>query len=215
MTRMWSHRCALILAGVVLALYLATTPGCYRGQPSQNTPVHLNPNMDNQPRYEAQEAGPFFADNMAMRYPVEGTIARGQLYADMVYQTGFVVDSRLVKKSPVPITMHLLKRGQERFDIYCSPCHGRVGDGKGAVSQRGMLPPPTFHDERMRNIEDGHIFNVITNGKNNMAPYRFQVPVPDRWAIVAYVRALQRSQNATAADLPPQPIDTTEQGPTL
>lgn len=211
MMRKWSHLSLLILAGGVLVFYLATTPGCHRGGPSQNPPVHLMPNMDNQPRYEAQEAGPFFANNTAMRMPIEGTIARGQLFTDMIYQTGFVVDSQAVKKSPVPTTMGLLNRGRERFDIYCSPCHGRVGDGKGAVSQRGMLPPPTFHDERMRNIEDGHIFNVITNGKNNMAPYRFQVPVADRWAIVTYIRALQRSQNATAADLPPQPVDTTVQ----
>ncbi|MDH3889471.1 MAG: cytochrome c [candidate division Zixibacteria bacterium] len=190
---------------------VAVIPGCHRGRPSQDTPIHVVPNMDDQPRYEAQEAGPFFDNNMAMRKPIEGTIARGQLTTDMVYNTGFVVDSQLVKKSPLPISMHLLKRGQERFDIFCSPCHGRVGDGKGVMSQRGMLPPPTLHDERMRNIEDGHIFNVITNGKNNMAAYRFQVPVADRWAIVAYVRALQRSQNATADDLPPPPVDTTQQ----
>jgi mono/diheme cytochrome c family protein len=98
--------------------------------------------------------------------------------------------------------MELLKRGQERFNIFCSPCHGRLGDGKGIVVERGYSPPPTFHSDRVRSFPDGHIFDVITNGIRNMPPYGPQIPASDRWAIVAYFRALQRSQNATVNDIP-------------
>lgn len=98
--------------------------------------------------------------------------------------------------------MQLLQRGQERFNIYCSPCHGKTGDGKGIIVQRGMLPPPSFHEARLLQAPDGHFFDVISNGIRNMPTYRHQIPVSDRWAIVAYLRALQRSQNATINDIP-------------
>lgn len=181
--------------------------GCGRERSSEATPVHLVDNMDNQPRYEAQGPSAFFDDHMAMRQPVEGTIARGQLIEDPVYNTGLDLNGDTLVVSPVPISFNLLVRGQDRFDIYCAPCHGRVGDGKGTVSLRGMLPPPTFHSDSLRGRTDGHMFDVITNGKGNMPSYSFQVRVDDRWAIVAYVRALQRSQYASDADMPP---DTTQ-----
>ena len=138
----------------------------------------------------------------AMRMPVEGTVARGWLREDVEYYTG--IDSRgdTIKTSPVPTTMALLMRGQERFGIYCTPCHGRIGDGQGMVVKRGMLPPPSFHDPRLREAGDGHYFNVITNGIRNMQSYRYQVPVEDRWAIIAFVRALQRSQHSSNNDIP-------------
>ena len=98
--------------------------------------------------------------------------------------------------------MQLIERGQQRFNIYCSPCHGRTGDGRGIVVQRGLLPPPSFHDDRLRKVGDGHIFDVISNGIRNMPSYRAQIPVDDRWAIVSYFRALQRSQNASINDVP-------------
>jgi mono/diheme cytochrome c family protein len=158
--------------------------------------------MDHQPKYKAQAKSLYFEDGAAMRTPVAGTVARGQLREDDAYYRGLKSDGTPIKSIPVPITQALLERGQERFNIYCSPCHSRVGDGRGIMIARGYVPPPTFHDERLRNIEDGYIFNVITNGIRNMPPYRYQVPVEDRWAIVAYMRALQRSQNATLDDIP-------------
>ncbi|MEE8577131.1 MAG: cytochrome c [candidate division Zixibacteria bacterium] len=198
----------------ILALLLLLVTGCSQKRPSAEPPIHPVPNMDNQPRYETQGPSAFFSDGMAMRLPIEGTIARGQLFSDQAYHTGRYADSQLVALSPLPLSIELLKRGQNRFDIYCAPCHGRVGNGQGLVSKKGMLPPPTFHDERLRQIEDGHLFEVMTNGKGNMASYRYQVLVDDRWAIVSYIRALQRSQNASAGDLPPQPVAPEEVSPT-
>jgi mono/diheme cytochrome c family protein len=184
----------------VAVLLLAA--GCYQGQPSKQPPIHLNPNMDDQPKYQAQATSKFFENGQAMRLPIEGTIARGELKEDVVYYTGKDARGNLVKNSPVAATLENLKRGRERFDIYCSPCHGRTGAGDGMVVKRGMFPPPTYHQERLRDTADGHIFDVITNGIRNMPSYKSQIPVADRWAIVNYVRALQRSQNAGATDVP-------------
>lgn len=195
------------LAGAFALGLILLTSGCGRGRPSEEAPIHLVPNMDDQPRYEVQGQSQFFANGMADRLPVEGTIARGYLVEDIGYQSGRNGDGQLLAKAPVPVTLDLLNRGRQRYDIYCSPCHGRVGDGQGAVGKRGMLPPPTFHDERLIVIEDGHFFETMTKGKGNMPSYAYQVPVPDRWAIVVYIRALQRSQNASSEDLPP---DTTQ-----
>jgi mono/diheme cytochrome c family protein len=187
---------------ITLAL-LALVVGCTRNRPSDKTPIHLNQNMDDQEKYKAQAASPFFNDGKAMRNPVEGTVARGQLRENVVYYTGKDQNGKLVKESPVPLTMDLLKRGQERYDIYCSPCHGRIGDAQSMVVKRGWVPPPaSLHDDRLRDIEDGHIFDVITNGIRNMPAYKYQIPVEDRWAIVAYFRALQKSQNASADEVP-------------
>ncbi len=187
------------------SLSLLALVGCYQGQPSQDTPIHLNPNMDNQERYDPQSSSSFFADGATMRTPPAGTVARGLLHEDSVYFTGMVHDTTPVRLSPLPTTLDLLKRGQQRYDIYCSPCHSKIGDGKGMTVQRGLNPPPpSFHDERLVQAADGHFFNVITNGIRNMPPYKYQVPIEDRWAIVAYIRALQRSQHATDRDVPPE-----------
>lgn len=196
-------RLAAIIGGCALLLV-----SCVRERPSERTPLHFNPNMDDTPRYDPQERSRFFADGSAMRTPVEGTIARGELRGDnpdsVVYYTGRDARGNLVPVSPIRPTLTSLKRGQERYNIYCSPCHGRVGgdERKGIVVQRGMLAPPTYHDDRLRNIEDGHIFDVITHGIRNMPGYASQIPVEDRWAIVNYFRALQRSQHASEADVP-------------
>ncbi len=136
-----------------------------------------------------------------MRTPVAGTVSRGNLREDTVYYEGKDENGELVRSLPVEVNYKLLLRGQERFDIYCAVCHGPAGEGNGIVTQRGMLPPPTYHDDRMREKSDGHIFDVITNGTGNMKSYKHQVSVADRWAIVAYVRALQRSQHAGYEDL--------------
>ena len=190
------------LGFVIFALLLAA--GCTRHRPSEKPPIHPIPDMDNQPKYEAQESSKFFADGKTMRDLVPGTVARGYLRNDEAYYYGITEDGDTVETMPVTVDLELLKRGQERYDIYCSPCHSRTGDGKGIMIQRGYVPPPTFHDDRIRNFPDGHIFTVINNGIRNMPAYGSQIPVEDRWAIVAYVRALQRAQNATLEDIPPQ-----------
>lgn len=176
--------------------------GCTQGTPSENTPIHLNPNMDDQPKYEAMEESRFFLDKSSMRMPVEGTIARGKLNENTAYFYGKNADGSFVKKMPVQMTLPLLKRGQKRFEIYCTPCHGRTGTGQGIVIKKGFLAPQSYHIDRLRKIEDGYLFDVISNGIRNMPSYGYQVPVDDRWAIVAYVRALQRSQNAKITDVP-------------
>ncbi|MEW5702328.1 MAG: cytochrome c [Candidatus Zixiibacteriota bacterium] len=188
--------------GVVGAALVALAVGC-QGQPSEKPPIHLNPNMVDQEKYKAYGASRFFADSAAMRHPPAGTVARGALHENIVFYTGFDVHGDPAA-SPEPVTMPLLHRGQERFNIYCAPCHGRVGDGRGIMVTRGYVPPPSFHDDRIRNMADGVIFDVITNGIRNMPSYSAQIPVTDRWAIIAYLRALQRSQNATLEDIPPE-----------
>jgi mono/diheme cytochrome c family protein len=160
-----------------------------------------SPNMREQPRYKPLAYSGFFADARAARQPVDGTVARGQLRQDAQFYTG-KVNGAPVQKTPVPVTAELLKRGQERYDIYCSPCHGRVGDGQGMVVQRGFQPPPSYHVERLVESPDGHFFDVITNGFGVMASYASRVAPADRWAITAYIRALQLSQAATMSDVP-------------
>jgi len=186
----------------VLFIALLFIVGCTREQPSDEPPIHLNPNMDNQPKYKAQSESKFFADSAAMRVPVAGTVARGNLRENNILYTGAVADSQYTDKNPVFINMQVLKRGRERYDIYCSPCHSRVGDGRGIMVTRGYIPPPSFHDDRLLKMPDGQIFDVITNGVRNMPSYRHQITPDDRWAIVAYLRALQRSRNATLEDIP-------------
>jgi mono/diheme cytochrome c family protein len=158
--------------------------------------------MAEQPRYDPLEASRFFPDGQAARPRVAGTVARGELADDTALFTG-KAEGRLVDKVPVAVTPEVLARGRERFDIYCSPCHDRVGTGKGMIVRRGYRQPPSLHDERLRQAPAGHFFDVVTNGFGVMPAYAAQVPVHDRWAIVAYIRALQRSQHATLADVPP------------
>lgn len=196
-------RCRGLVVLVLLALLQA---GCLQGLPSDQTPIHPNPNMDDVARFEAQEINPFFADQSAMRPPVAGTVARGQLHADPVYFTGLQANGDTAAVMPVPITPELLARGKDRYAIYCAPCHGQTGgaDGlKGIVVQRGMIAPPAYSEDRLVNAPDGHIFWVISNGKGNMQGYKWSIPVADRWAIVAWVRVLQASQRALSTDLPP------------
>ena len=191
----------------IIPLFLVLMIGCYRGSPSEDPPIHLNPNMDHQPKYKAQAESDFFKDGATMRMPVPGTVARGDLRADHVYYQGKNADGTLVNEAPVRIDMDLLKRGQERYNIYCAPCHDRTGAGQGIVIKKGFLPPPSFHLDRLREAPDGHFFDVISNGIRNMPAYNHQVQVADRWAIVAYIRALQRSQNARKSDVPEELIN--------
>jgi len=190
----------LILSVILISLVLIS--GCFQGTPSENTPIHLNPNMDSQEKYLPFQKSNFFADGSAMRMPVEGTVARGQLREDVAYFTGKNEKGSFIKTNPLELTMEVLERGQQRFNIYCAPCHDQTGAGKGLVVQKGFMPPPSFHLDRIRDFSDGYYYDVITNGIRNMPSYKAQVPVDDRWAIVAYMRALQKSQNASKKDVP-------------
>ncbi|MDZ7265733.1 MAG: cytochrome c [candidate division KSB1 bacterium] len=157
--------------------------------------------MHDQPRLEPLEGSTVFADGRASRPQVPGTIARGQLRTDAALHTG-KAGNQLVDRLPVALTPELLARGRERYNIFCAPCHSRVGDGNGMIVQRGMRRPPSFHIQRLREAPVGYFFDVITNGFGTMYSYADRVPVKDRWAIVAYIRALQLSQNATLDDVP-------------
>jgi mono/diheme cytochrome c family protein len=142
----------------------------------------------------------FFEDQRVARPLVPGTVARGQLRADAALYTGKVGET-LVAQLPIPLTKDLLERGRDRFDIFCSPCHGRLGTGEGAVARRGMRPPPSYHTQRLREVPIGYFFDVMTNGFGVMPDYAAQVPPADRWAIAVYIRVLQVSQNIPVAEL--------------
>jgi mono/diheme cytochrome c family protein len=157
--------------------------------------------MHDQPKYQPLEASPFFADGRASRPRVPGTIPRGRLDADPLYVTG-KSDTGLSDVFPAPVTHATLDRGHQRFDIYCAPCHDRVGTGRGMIVMRGYKQPPSFHEDRLRGMSPGYFFDVMTNGFGVMPSYAAQVPVDDRWAIAAYIRALQLSQHATLAEVP-------------
>lgn len=157
--------------------------------------------MKDQPKFEVYEKTSFFTDGRSERPLIDGVVARGLLKEDEAFYTG-KVEGKLIEKIPVPVTKELLERGRERFDIYCIVCHGAVGAGDGMVIRRGFKPvPPTFHSDKLRQIEDGHFFDVITNGFATMQDYSAQIEPADRWAITAYVRALQLSQNAKISQL--------------
>jgi mono/diheme cytochrome c family protein len=157
--------------------------------------------MHDQPRYEPLEASRFFDDGRASRPLVEGTVAQGQVQGDTLSSTG-KINNTLAAVLPFPVTRQLLERGQERYNIYCSPCHDRVGDGLGIVVRRGFRRPPSFHFDRLREAPIGHFFDVMTHGFGAMMDYAAQIAPDDRWAIAAYIRALQLSQHATLADVP-------------
>jgi mono/diheme cytochrome c family protein len=158
--------------------------------------------MHDAPRYDPLEASTVFPGGASARPLVEGTIARGHLDDDELLDTG-KLNGQVANEFPFPITRADLDRGQQRFNIYCSPCHGRTGEGNGMVIQRGFArQPPSYHTARLREQPVGYFFDVITNGFGVMPPYRFQVPVADRWRIVAYVRALQLTREGTTTDVP-------------
>lgn len=176
---------------------------------SEQPRIHIVPDMDNQPKYKAQSRNPLFADRRAMRPPVEGAVARGAALGNPALTSGKIGDD-WVEGVPLTVDAELIQRGRERYDIYCSPCHGLAGAGDGMVAKRAdqlmegtWTPPTSFHTDLIRQRPVGHIFNTISNGIRNMPAYGPQIPVEDRWAVVAYVRALQRSQNATVDDVPP------------
>lgn len=182
---------AYVLGWAVLCLFLLSA--CHQ-------------DMYNQPRYKKpymleRGATTIFPDGMVARPRVPNTISQSQVLADEHFYTG-QVNGEYVTEFPYPITSEILRRGKDRFTIFCTPCHGRLGNGLGMVQRRGLTPPANYHTDRLRTAPVGYIFNVITNGYRNMYPYGAKIPPEDRWAIISYVRALQLSQNATCDDVP-------------
>jgi mono/diheme cytochrome c family protein len=171
--------------------------------------VGCRQDMHDQPKYEAYEQSDFFTDGSAMRPFVEGTVARGLLREATPFNTGKSGDE-FVAELPVPLTAELLERGREEFRVFCSPCHGRTGRGDGVIVQRGFKRPISYHVDRLRQSPVGYFFDVITNGYGAMLDYSSQIPVEDRWAIVAYVRTLQLSQYAPVGDVPADRHDELE-----
>jgi mono/diheme cytochrome c family protein len=202
----------LVYAAVLLAaLALIPLALIARARVTTSTQPRIQPIRDlaRQPKFKTQSADPMFADDRAMRPEVPGTVARGELHADAAYWKGRDANG-WVTAFPVPVTDALLRRGQERYDIFCAPCHGVSGYGDGSVAKRAdelqegtWTPPSSYHTDLVRQRPLGYIFNTISNGIRNMPAYGPQIPVADRWAIVAYVRALERSQDARVTDVPP------------
>jgi cytochrome c553 len=164
--------------------------------------VGCRQDMHDAPRYEPLEEATFFSDGGASRVFVADTVARGHLREDDHFYTG-KVNGQLATEFPMPVTMEVMTRGQERFNVFCTPCHGRTGEGNGVIVQRGFRQPPSYHEDRLIDAPPGHFFDVMTNGFGAMQDYRSQVPVPDRWAIAAYIKALQFSRRAMVGDVPP------------
>ncbi len=169
---------------------------------------HLHQDMGNQPKNKPLSPSDFFADGRSVRTPVENTVSRSSMDNDQLMVTK---DSAMF---PMSINDALLERGQERYRIFCSPCHGIQGDGNGMIVMRGMKRPPTYHQDRLRQAPNGYFYDVITNGFGQMYNYASQIPPRDRWAIVAYVRALQLSRNAHVADLPAETREKLNSGGT-
>jgi hypothetical protein len=174
---------------LILALVAFSAVGCRQ-------------DMHDQPKYIPLRPSSFFADGRSARPLPEGTVARGHLNEDTAFYTGKGVDGKLVEQFPMPVTKEMILRGQQRFNVYCTPCHSRLGDGNGMVVQRGYRHPPSYHIDRLRQAPVGHFFDVMTNGFGAMPDYGGQVQPADRWAIVSYIRALQYSQQASINDVP-------------
>jgi mono/diheme cytochrome c family protein len=184
-----SRRRRAVPACLLLALLLAAVAGCRH-------------DMQNQNKMRPYRESTFYPDGASARPLPAHTVARGELRADEAYYTG-IRGGKPVADVPFPVTRDVLLRGKQRYDVFCSPCHGAVGDGLGMIVTRGYKQPPSFHSEQLRNAQVGWYFSVMTQGFGVMPSYAAQVPVADRWAITAYIRALQYSQNARLSELPP------------
>jgi mono/diheme cytochrome c family protein len=170
--------------------------------PSRETPIWVFPDMKKQDKVKFETTSPFFADGRGSRRPVAHTVAQETYQADLAYSTGIASDGNYVSKNPEAIDRETLLRGQAKFNVYCSPCHDRTGSGRGVVPAKATWVPGNLHDDRIVNFVDGEIYHVITTGRRSMPSYRFQIPERDRWAIVAYVRVLQRSWLGKLDDVP-------------
>ncbi|MBV9658763.1 MAG: c-type cytochrome [Verrucomicrobia bacterium] len=179
-----------VLRGEIFLLFALAAAGCRQ-------------DMYNQPRYKPLSASEFFEDGTSARPLPEHVIPRGQLREDDLLNQGKTADGKLATAIPIPVTRELLARGQDRFNIFCSVCHGYTGQGNGMIVMRGFPPPNSYHSDRLRNAPPGYFFDIITNGYGVMYPYSYRIPdVNDRWAVVAYIRALQLSRHATPDDVP-------------
>jgi hypothetical protein len=158
--------------------------------------------MHDQPKYIPLRPSDFFADGRSERPLIDGTVARGHLNDDAAYFQGKGPDGKPTNDFPFPVTKEVIQRGQARYNIYCTPCHDRLGNGDGMIVRRGYRKPPSYHIDRLRTVPNGYIYDVISNGFGAMPDYAAQIAPRDRWAIVAYVRALQLSQNASVNDVP-------------
>jgi len=182
----------------------------FRGMKSTRPPIEVFPDMDRQDKYKPQAESAFFADGRADRPIPPGAIPRGRsveadpsfLRADDFHYAGKNADGSFASGFPIEVTDVMIHRGQNRYMIYCYPCHGALGDGNGITKSYGMVVTPSYHDDRLRKMPEGEIFNTITHGKNTMFSYADKLSPDERWAVVAYVRALQRAHNATIDDVP-------------
>ncbi|HWQ53307.1 MAG TPA: cytochrome c [Bryobacteraceae bacterium] len=194
--RIERHHAAIRIAAVTALAF--TAAGCRN-------------DMQNQPKYIPLRPSEFFLDQRSARPLPEGSVARGHLRENTIFETGRGPDGQFVGAFPIPVTKELLQRGRERYNIYCSTCHDQLGNGLGMIVRRGYRRPPSFHIARLKTVPNGHIYDVITTGFGAMPDYAAQITPADRWAIVAYVRALQRSQSATAQDVPPEQMQKLRQ----
>jgi mono/diheme cytochrome c family protein len=205
------------LVGFLFVVVLIVSLAGFRGSISRKPPLQVFPDMDRQLKLRPQTVDPFFADGRSSRLPVAGTIARSHPYTvasggtnvvvfpfeDAPVNTGRIAGAtNFVETMPFDITNQLMARGRERFQIHCTPCHGPLGDGNSVTKKLGMATVANLHDPRIVRLPDGELFYVITHGRNTMLPYGSQVPVEDRWAIIAYLRALQLSRLASVDDVP-------------
>ena len=197
---------------VFLVVLLLSVMG-FRGMISTRPPIEVFPDMDHQAKYKPQAESKFFADGRADRPTPAGTVPFGRdsnkadpdfLKADDARYAGKNADGSFVRGFPagLEVTETFVKRGQDRYQIYCAPCHGALGDGNGITKSYGMVATPTYHDERLRTMPDGEFYNTITHGKNTMFPYADKLSPDERWAVVAYVRALQRAHHGKLDDVP-------------
>lgn len=195
------HILALLLVSVALM-------SC-RGQKTDKPPVRTHFNMNFQERFNAQQENQFFENGMAMRMPVEGTVARGNLRNNTALFEGVDENGDFVDEIPVEMSESFLYRGKERYDVFCTACHGGTGDGRGIImtGDYGYVPAPTFHRSGSYDMPDGELYSAIANGIRSMPSYASQIKVEDRWAIVAYIRALQKSQNIQEAEMEQFDVD--------
>ncbi|MHC4339246.1 MAG: c-type cytochrome [Planctomycetota bacterium] len=189
---------SIVATGIIVVALLGP-----RGAPSQNRPLEIFKDMVDQPKFKAQSASRWFADGRAQRLPPPGTVAWGAsaLQADPAFAADVTANYTLAR-NPRPIDRPLLERGQQLFTIYCAVCHGATGEGNGITTRYKMVNPPSYHTDRLREVPDGEVFKTITEGKGKMGPYGDRVRPDDRWAAVAYVRALQRAFHARIEDVP-------------
>lgn len=192
------------LLAFIVAVALVVGIAGSRGKLSRKPPIEVFPDMDRQPKIRPQTASAFFADGRASRLPVEGTVARGSAFLEAPINTGLITGTtNFVAVNPLKVTPELMARGQQRYQIYCAPCHSPLGDGNGIIKQFGMATVVSLTDPRIVAMSDGEVFHVVTHGRKTMGPYASQIEIEDRWAIVAYVRALQLSALGTQEDLAP------------